>query len=462
MRIRALAGVAVLAAAVPSLAADLQVGKGRRYATIQAAVDAAVPGDRIVVARGVYREFVTFVGKDDLTFVGRGAVWDGQISRGNAAPCLEFEASGVSVEGFTFRNGAYHVRAWGDRNTVRKCVSRNADGWAFRMEASGATVASCRVSGVRGMAIEILGDSATVTSNRCANSENAAVGVQGAGARVVRNVVQTVRDGAGMYVHGDDAQVLSNKVTNTALGAIVVSGEDVVVTGNVCAHTAHEACIDVTGPRATVEDNRVTGSADVGVSVSGEGMSVRRNRVASSLRGAPGFVLRNTDSPGGGTVEDNVAVRAGQVGFELSLVNTTVRRCVAVDCGRGDGAAFWITGTQTAIVACRAEGAFETAFAVHGNDLDLEGCVARDATGDGFQVRGPDNRLVDCQATGCGGEGLDNGATETALDGCTLRGNRIDLACDILSGATFRDAARLETDNTWVTGGPDTQPERDD
>jgi nitrous oxidase accessory protein NosD len=461
MDLRLVAAVFLLAAAAPALAADREVGRGKRYRTIQAAVDAADPGDRIVVSKGVYRETVFFQDKDGLKFVGRGAVWDGQISRGISGPCLDFVANGVSVEGFTFRNGAFHVHGWGNGNTVRKCVSRSADGFAFRLEASDATVVSCRVSGTSGPAIEIWGDGADVRSNRCRNTQGAGIAVQGPRALVAGNTVRTVRADAGISVWGDDSQVVSNRVSNTNYSAIAVGGDDVLVRKNVCAYSAQEACLSVTGPRAAVEDNRVTGAVDVGILVTGEGMSVLRNRVSAGLRGAPGFLLRNDGGPGGGTVEDNVADRTGQVGFDLTLYRTMVRRCVAVECGRGGGAAFLVGGGETSLVACRAEGAYDTAFALLGPALDLDGCTARDATGDGFQVRAPGIRLTDCVALRCGGEGLDNGSTMTTLDGCTLKGNRIDLACDALNGAGFENAAALAHDNSWVTGGPDRQPERD-
>ena len=145
MDTRLVAAACLLATAAPALAADRQVGKGKQYATIQSAVDAADPGDRVVVAKGVYRENVSFSDKDGLTFVGRGAVWDGRLSRDTWGDCLSFAANGVTLEGFTFRNGGFHVRSSGEGITVRRCVSRNAGFGAFRLIASDQLEATLRL-----------------------------------------------------------------------------------------------------------------------------------------------------------------------------------------------------------------------------------------------------------------------------------------------------------------------------
>lgn len=335
MRTPALAGLAILAAAAPALAADRPVGKGRRYPTIQSAVDAAEPGDRIVVGKGVYRESVWFGGKDGLTFVGRGAVWDGRISRGNTASCLEFDASGVTVEGFTFRNGVFHVRGFGTANVVRRCVARNADTYSVGLEGSDAVVESCRISGSGDAAIQVRGERGTVKSSRCSNVAATAIRVEGGAARIAGNTVLTVREGAGVSVNGSHAEVTDNRLSGFGWGAIVIYGDDVAVRRNVCASTSEwEAALQVEGQRVLVEDNRVTAAGGFGVMVSGDAMTVRRNRVSDSTRPAAGFRLQSATESGGGRVEDNVAVRTGHVGFDVALRNASVRRCVAVDCGR--------------------------------------------------------------------------------------------------------------------------------
>lgn len=66
----------VIGLAVPASAATIVVGPGE---SIQAAVDAAQPGDTILVEPGTYRESVE-IRKDDLTIIGAGATNDGSTT----------------------------------------------------------------------------------------------------------------------------------------------------------------------------------------------------------------------------------------------------------------------------------------------------------------------------------------------------------------------------------------------
>jgi parallel beta-helix repeat protein len=78
--------------------------------TIQAAVDAAAPGDTIVVPAGVYREAVR-VTKSDLTIVGEdGAVLDGtglaapvgiRVRSADGSRLVGFSLSGLEIRGYT-------------------------------------------------------------------------------------------------------------------------------------------------------------------------------------------------------------------------------------------------------------------------------------------------------------------------------------------------------------------------
>jgi parallel beta-helix repeat protein len=64
--------LATLALVSPAYAAVIHVGAGE---SIQAAIDAANPGDTIIVSRGVFQEDLT-ISKDDLTLIGSGAHGD--------------------------------------------------------------------------------------------------------------------------------------------------------------------------------------------------------------------------------------------------------------------------------------------------------------------------------------------------------------------------------------------------
>ncbi len=84
-------------------AATLNVGKGQAYASIQSAVEAANPGDTVVVNDGIYNENV-LIKKNDITLIGKNrekTIIDG----GKASSGIRIDEShNVRISGFTVRN----------------------------------------------------------------------------------------------------------------------------------------------------------------------------------------------------------------------------------------------------------------------------------------------------------------------------------------------------------------------
>lgn len=81
---------------------------------LQAAIDAASPGDTLQVARGVYDKITI---EKSLDLVGNGAV----IRAGNRDACVNIDANGVSISGFTVRDGFYGIKL----NSVSGCIVSN-------------------------------------------------------------------------------------------------------------------------------------------------------------------------------------------------------------------------------------------------------------------------------------------------------------------------------------------------
>ncbi len=83
----------------------------KSYPTIQAAVDAADPGDLILLDRGIYREEVT-VTTPSITIRGvdrNETIVDGEFVRGNGVAVL---ADGVAIENLTARNAVLNGFYW--------------------------------------------------------------------------------------------------------------------------------------------------------------------------------------------------------------------------------------------------------------------------------------------------------------------------------------------------------------
>ena len=127
--------LAILLAAAPATAETLRVGPGERFAVPSQAARAAKPGDRVVIAPGVYRDCAVWRATDVTIEAAPGgaAVITGPIC-GNKA-LFVIAAPRVTVIGLTFRGAAFEggnaagIRAeGGDLRIVRSRFEDNQNG----------------------------------------------------------------------------------------------------------------------------------------------------------------------------------------------------------------------------------------------------------------------------------------------------------------------------------------------
>jgi nitrous oxidase accessory protein len=209
-----LAAVALIlcaALAVPASAATLTVGAGGQFKTIQQAVDAAKPGDTVLVAPGTYTENV--VVSKPLTITGNATVNAADSSK----DVFLITSPGVHIDGLTISGGESGVNVGG----VASCAITNITehGNVFAVYLANATNSVVSNNNLANNHYGVYCDYAT--SNTIAN--NVATGETGGGNNA------TYSDGIYLY-YSDSNNVTQNNLSDNHVYGISLfhsSGNDI-------------------------------------------------------------------------------------------------------------------------------------------------------------------------------------------------------------------------------------------
>jgi parallel beta-helix repeat protein len=332
--------------------------------SIQAAVDAARPGDTVLVPPGRYDDGVV-VDKSDITIRGsRAAVIDArghrygiQVGTGRIAPgpdgqpaCPARSLHGITVDGLTIRDaddiGLFMIGVDGFRIAHGRYVDNDEYG-PFPVCSSNGVIESNDVSGTDDAGIYVGDDVAVTVRNN--HAHGCAIGVE-----IENSLHSTVRGNAltgntvGMLVSllpglpmpvNDDTLIAGNLVSRNNLANPVPpdSGDDVglLPTGS--------GILNVGGDRVSIVGNVVVGNDSVGVGIVQSPFGPEDPRLEVN--------------PDGNNVRGNVILRNGQRPDPLRA--TTPGADIVYD-GTGTGTCFGrnVFGTDfpagiTAQFACR-------------------------------------------------------------------------------------------------------------
>ena len=323
------AGLALALFAAPAQAVDRLVPAA--FATIRAAVAAAVSGDRILVGPGIYQENVTS-NIPNLQFIGKSTVWDGTLTNGTAAACLTSTGDVVSVQGFIFRAGpagAPLVDLTGNGCKVSKCSAQSrVRGRFLKMTGNSNRVESCSMFALGGPGIEIVGDRAVVKKVLANQCDGDVIRVTGHFAAVSGCTMSLCEDSASIRINGSNA-VVSDSVF------LYGGGTDITVTGGGSTIRKNKSVRNGGGFLTAgdntlghlVTQNSATRLRSSFLSITGSNSVVTLNKATDCV----GNFLSSSSSGAGAIVEQNTVTHCG--GTFLSVVgsNSVIRKNVGMD-----------------------------------------------------------------------------------------------------------------------------------
>lgn len=454
--------VTVLAAATLSLLLVSASAQGavrkvpKQYPTIQAAVDAANPGDSIEVSKKRNIEHVT-VSTPRLVIKGvkPGVVVDGFVEGVGNNHQFNINANRVRIANLELRHGLGINCNASDRCVASKVrFTGYSGGNCFfssgnRAQVRRSTLSACGFNGV-----EIIGNNARVIRSTIRLTNQDCNSIVGDGAVVGSNKIRSCEDGEGVEIQGDNARVEGNRFASTGSTFVYVhggndakvlrnrgvggwdycyylEGDRMRAQGNLASACYHGFYMSGRNPKAI--GNRISNGTEDGFeiycSVACAKVEVKNNVARHLANHADGFYVY-VGGPGVPLIQGNQVVNASGMGFYLYLPNGgRVVNNTARDVGWEHEEAFTLDAGNVTFKRNKAIGAGGDGFYILGDENLIEDNVARKNHEDGFEVSTyTGNRLIGNVAQKNKADGIENLGTDTVLRRNRASGNRRDCA----------------------------------
>lgn len=363
---RSLLALVMLASPLlPSAAQAVDLRVPLQFPTIQAAVDAAQPGDKIVVSQGLYKEAVSLAGKQQLVLKGQGVV---RLDSKGLGPALSLSgcssvtvkqlrvvgadgvavlidscsdvklaevvlvsrlpdagadsmdvvsSSGVSILRCEFRHSqaeaALNVGLSGGPVTdlmVKGCLFVQPAMDAIRLDQVQGAVIDKNVAKRTGICfVDVWGSVSDVVVSRNRVNRPGDVAIFALGSDVVadHNLVSS-GFGSGLFLQGDDMVASDNRIVSVAGQGVLLFGSDGQAVFNQISGCGENG-ITSDGLHMVVSDNVVASVMSTGIQVTGSQQTVERNQV--SLAQLYGLYVNAPVS----AVRDNIVLGDGVMPF---------------------------------------------------------------------------------------------------------------------------------------------------
>lgn len=273
------------------------------YSTIQAAVNAAFPGDVILVENGVYNEQVTITTSFIKIIGEEQAILDGQMNLSTGF--ILNNASGVVIKSFTiknYRSDGIDILGNSSANIIEKTEVSNVNYYGIFLASA---VANCRIIGssISGANIGVYNLSNNLKLEGSCVSFNGSYGIycsgNSANVLISRNNIHNNYN-YGIVFFGNSATITANKVFKSNGYGMYVSSNCLISDNQVYENSSNG--IILVGINDIVKENRVSKNGGSGIYVNGSGnhFVIRNN---SSDNTANGILITTT----GNTIEGNKA-----------------------------------------------------------------------------------------------------------------------------------------------------------